>query len=279
MAKEDSSEKEVSAIIRVEGGIADEGMLEIYDAAAMIHGIARAINIVAHSFSENEEIRVKAHNAHGVKTLLHSSKKGCFEEQVDIVFSKKLASRIGHSVIVNNFWDYLTYCWSAAVGLEHTPTSSHLKKIVGKDEDFGYIIGDALESAMQDLHKPISRDGKSKIILERPRLGDILELNAKTRDYVTTRVEKTEVFEIIGNVTRFNVLSDFGRLYSDSEQRIISFKLTEARSNAMQKLVVQSMQDRVGGKAGKLKFFASQVLSSQGQVKRYIVQNIDSLDD
>lgn len=278
MAKEENSEKEVSAIIRVEGGTADDGILEIYDAASMIHGIARSINIVAHSFAKDEEIRVKAHSAHGVKTFLHSSKKGCFEEQIDVVFSSKLASKIGPSVIVNNFWDYLTYCWSESVGLNHAPKSSHLKKIVNKDEDFGYIIGDALESAMQDLHKPIFRDSTSKIFLFRPRIGDILEFNKKTLAYVTTRIEKSEVLTLVGNITRFNVLSDFGRLYSDSDKRIVSFKLTDSINNEMQKKVVQSMQDRVGGKGGKLKFHASQVLSSQGLVKRYVVHDIEEND-
>jgi hypothetical protein len=277
MAKEESSDKEVSAIIRVEGGTADEGMLEIYDAASMIHGVARAINIVAHSFSTDEqEIRVKAHTARGVKTLLHSSKKGCFEEQVDIVFSQKLASRIGPSVIVSNFWDYLMYCWSAAIGNDYDPTSSHLRKITSKDEDFFYIIGDALESAMQDVHKPISRDSKVKIYLARPRVGDVLQFNKESLAYITTRIEESEMLTFTGNVTRFNVLSDFGRLYSNKENRIVSFKLAEKNNKAMQKSVVQSMQDRIAEKGGKLKFHASQVLGSQGLVKRYVVHDIEA---
>lgn len=277
MAKDENSDKEVSAIIRVEGGTADDGMLEIYDAASMIHGIARAINIVAHSFATSEkEIRVKAHTARGVKTLLHSSKKGCFEEQVDVIFSHKLTSNIGPSVIVANFWDYLTYCWSAAAGTTHSPTSSHLKKITSKDEDFFFIIGDALESAMLDIHKPILRDNKVKIYLSRPRVGDTLEFNRETLAHITTRIEESEILKFEGNVTRFNVLSDFGRLYSDKENRIISFKLADNRNNkSMQKNVVQSMQDRIAGKGGKLKFDASQVISSQGLVKRYVIHDIE----
>lgn len=276
MAKEDSSEREVNAIIRVEGGTADEGTLEIYDAATMIHGIARAVNIVAHAFSKDEEIRVKAHNAHGVKTLLHSSKKGCFEEQIDIVFSNKLASKIGHSVITNNFWDYLNYCWSMSVGVDYTPTSSHLRKILEKDADFGYVVGDALESAMLELHKPVARDSKVKIFLARPRVGDMLTLNKDTLAFVNTRTENSEILTFTGNVTRFNVLSDFGRLFSNSEQRVVSFKIAEAEHNKMQKLVIQSMKDRVEGKGGKLTFQASQVLSSQGLVKRYVVHSIEA---
>ena len=266
--------KEVTALVRVEGGMADDGVLDIYDAADMIHGLARSLNIVAHSFANSEEIRVRANSAHGVQTLIHSSKKGCFEEQIDVRFSEKIVRQMGHSVIVNNFWDYLIYSWSAAVGKSANPGSSHLQKLVTVDEDFSYVIGDALESAMQGVHKPIARESKAKIYLSRPRVGDLLKFDKHTLDYVTTRVEESGKIEIIGNVTRYNVLSDFGRLYSDSEGRTISFKLAHPNDKGMKQQVIQSMQDRVSEKPGKLMFTASKVVSAQGLVKRYIVQDI-----
>lgn len=42
--------KEVNLILRLEGGVADEGLLDIYDAANTITGLARAVNLVAHFF-------------------------------------------------------------------------------------------------------------------------------------------------------------------------------------------------------------------------------------
>ncbi len=269
-----TTEKEVSALIRVEGGMADEGVLDMYDAANMIHGLARSLNMVAHSFANSEEIRVRANGAHGVQTLIHSSKKGCFEEQIDVRFSNEIVRRMGHSVIVSNFWDYLVFCWAASVGKSTDPTSSHLQKLVSKDEGFSHDIGDALESAMQDVHKPIARDSKTKIFLARPRVGDQLTLDKKTLAYVTTRTENSKIFDVIGNVTRYNVLSDFGRLYSDRERRVVSFKLAHPDDQKMRQLVVQSMQDHVNGHPGKLRFSVSEVLSSLDLVKRYIVQEI-----
>jgi hypothetical protein len=88
-----TAEKELSANVRVEGGIADKGVLDMYDAAGLIHGLARSLNIVAHSFANDEEIRSRANTATGVQTLIHSSKKGCFEEKIDVRFSKKLGKR------------------------------------------------------------------------------------------------------------------------------------------------------------------------------------------
>ena len=269
-----SNEKELSAIVRVEGGLADEGLLDMYDAANMIHGLARALNIVAHSFANEQEIRSRANSATGIQTLIHSSRKGCFEEQIDVRFSAAVAAPLGPTVVVNNFWDYLAFSWSAAVGKAYEPRSSNLKKIVSTADYFESEMADALESAMFDVHKPILHDRKAKIFLERPRVGDVLQLNRHTLDFVTTREEKTRKFHLVGNVTRYNVLSDFGRLYSDEEKRVISFRLMNANEAEMRELIVNSMRKHVLGLPDKLRFVVSEVISSTGQVKRYLVHSV-----
>lgn len=271
-----SNDKEISAVLRVEGGIADEGLLEIYDASALLYGLARSLNIVGHAFANNEEVRSRANNAHGVQTLINSSRKGCFEEQIDIRFAPKVVSRMGHTVIAGNFWDYFEYAFSAATGKPYAPSSSHLKRIVSKDPEYQFVIGDALESALFKLHKPVEREKGVKIIFSRPRLGDIFELNRSTLDYISLREEKSNKFIIVGNVTRYNVLSDFGRLYSNEQNRVISFKLANPNDGELRGMVVQSMQDHVKGQSGKLYFTVTEVISSQGEVKRYIVHNIST---
>lgn len=55
--------KEVSLILRVEGGVADEGLLDVYDAASTITGLARTVNLVAHAFANDEEVRTKNQGA------------------------------------------------------------------------------------------------------------------------------------------------------------------------------------------------------------------------
>ena len=271
-----TSDKEISAVLRVEGGIADEGLLEIYDASSMLYGLARSLNIVAHAFANNEEVRSRASTAQGVQTLINSSRKGCFEEQIDIRFAVKVVNRMGHSVIGNNFWDYLEYSFSAATGLPYTPVTSHLKKIVNKDPEYQYVIGDSLESALVKLHKPVEREKGVKIIFSRPRIGDVFELNRSTLEYISLREEKTKKFTLIGNVTRYNVLSDFGRLYADEQNRVISFKLANPNDAEFRRMVVQSMQDHVRGESGKLYFTVTEVISSQGEVKRYIVHKVSA---
>lgn len=267
-------EKEVSALIRIEGGIADDGKIDIYDAAGFINGLARSINIVAHAFANDEEIRKKAQAAHGSHAFLHSSEKGCFEERVDVVFEPKIVLNVGHSVIANNFWDYLTWCWTVAGGQTYVPETPFVKKVMQRDSEFVYEMADALETAMQSLHKPIARDRRMVMYLNRPRVGDVLMLDENSLDYVTTREEQVETDYIIGNVTRYSIVSDLGRLFSDRDERIISFKFADAEESRLKGLAIDSMRSRVDGEAGKMHFKVSKVVSAQGIVKRYIVHDI-----
>ncbi|TDQ73651.1 hypothetical protein [Paraburkholderia silvatlantica] len=268
------SEKELSLIIRIEGGTADEGVLDVYDAANTIYGVARAINLVAHAFANDDEVRKKNSSAHGASVFIHSSKKGCFEEQLDIKFDEHVAEKIGASVIVNNFWDYLTWTWSHSVGIEYEPRMPRIKKISERNDLFIHEIADALESPMQYMHKSIARDKTVKIYVNRPRVGDELAFDSDTLDYVSVREEQTDTEYITGNVTRVNVLSQFGRLYSDVEGRVISFELKNPDDRRVRGLSLKSMQDHNEGKPGKVYLKVSKIVSAQGVVKRYIVHDI-----
>lgn len=268
------NEKEISLILRLEGGIADEGLLDVYDAANTIYGLARAVNLVSHSFANEDEVRKKNQSAHGAKAFIHSSRKGCFEEQVDIRFDEVVANKIGRSVISNVFWDYVTWTWSNAVGFDFEPQTPQVKKIASKNDLFIYEISDALESPMQLIHRAIAKDRDITIFLNRPRMDDTLKLNHETLDYVTTREEQTETEYIVGNITRVNVLSHFGRLFSDEEGRVVSFELANPDDHRVRGLSLKSMQEHNDGNAGKMHLKVSKIVSAQGVVKRYVIHDI-----
>ncbi|WP_454867603.1 DUF7946 domain-containing protein [Pseudomonas farris] len=266
--------KEVNLVLRLEGGVADEGLLDIYDAANTITGLARAVNLVAHSFVNNEEVRLKNQSAKGAQAFVHSSRKGCFEEQVDIRFDEKIAKKVGNSVLVGVFWDYLTWVLSNSVGIEVEPSTSYVKKVAQKNELFIHEIADALESPMLLIHRAIDRDEKVKVFFNRPRVGDALTLGTETLDYVTTREIAAGSEYIVGNVTKVNVLSHFGRLFSDEENKVVSFALAHPDDHRLKGLSLKSMQEHNDGLPGKVHLRVKKIVSAHGVVKRYIVEDI-----
>ncbi len=266
--------KELSLVLRIEGGTADEGLLDVYDAADTISGIARAINILTHSFANDEKLRKQGQSAHGARAFIHSSKKGCFEEQIDIHFDGKVVNKIGSSVIKNAFWDYLNWTWSYALGEEREPSTSYVKNVATKKELFVDEIANILESPLQDIHKSITRDKDITIYINRPRIGDILTLNSDTLDYVTTREEQTETEYVTGNITRTSVISHFGRLFSDEENRVLSFEFANPDDRRAKDLALKSMREYNQGRDGKFHLKVSKILNARGAVKRYIVHDL-----
>lgn len=266
-------DKDLSILLRIEGGTADSGVLDIYDAANTMYGMARAVNLVSHAFSNDGKIKKRCDTASGAQAFVHSSIKGCFEEQVDLYFTPKVRNKIGKSVISNVFWDYLTWCWSASNGVIYEPQTPYVKKFMKKDREFIYEMADILESPMQYIHKAIRRNNDVNIFISRPRVGDVLKLSSETFNFVTTREESNKKEIIEGNVTRFNVLSDFGRLFSDNENRVVSFEMIKG-TKLMKRLAIDSMKDKISDKDGKLQFKVTKVISGQGIVKRYLVHDI-----
>jgi len=59
--------------------------------------------------------------------------------------------------------------------------------------------------------------------MERPR-SQVLTFNKDTLAWVKTRDENPEIEKILGNITRYNVLSKNGRLYDYALERTVPFK-------------------------------------------------------
>lgn len=269
-------EKSLSALFCVEGGMADQSILPAYDVGQMLVGIARASNIIAHAFSKNDEIRKRAEAANEVETLVSPSRKGCFEEEITFRFSPKLVGRMGASVIANGFWDYYGYAWSSAVGYEYVPRTPFLTRRLAANELLGQEMAEALETALQEVHRPIHTDRNLKIEVIRPRVGVAFSLDATTMDYIATREDVKNKLTIIGNVTRFNILSGFGRVFVSTEKRVVPFRIVDNRDDGLMKQAVASMNDSLvdNFRKGKRRFTVHKIESANGQLKRYVVHEI-----
>lgn len=267
---------EIGFFIRVEGGDADDGRVNLYDGAKSISGLARSVNLVSHSFANNEDVRTKGDNPKDVKTYIHSSTKGCFEERIDVVFSDKLADKIGPSVIQKNFWDYLIWSWSAAVGREYEPITPYVRRIESENAPYADEIGNALQPAMLELHRLIRENESVTIKLVKLRGQEELEFNEESYQYVSASNKSEEVVYCYGNVTKYNILSGVGRYYDDKQRKIVSFQLLDhnAKQND-ESLAVRSMEQRIRGDEGKIRFRGHTLKTARGRLKKFLVDSIE----
>lgn len=277
------SDINISIILQIEGGSADSGVLDVYEASDTLLGVARSVNMVAHSFANEQEIRKRVNTAKGAKAFVHSSLKGCFEEKIDIVFDENVAQKMGESVVRKNFVDYLAWCWNSAIGVEYEPVTPYVIKL-SKNEDVEDVfideMADALESPMQHLHRAIAANKNVSISFVRPRvLEPFVKLDSDSYSYVNTRTASTELYEINANVTRYNTLSKYGRMFSDEEGRVVSYifdmnEYSEDVQRDAKEKMLWSMQDANRGGNGKLVLKVCRIESAMGVVKRYVVRDV-----
>ncbi len=101
-----------------------------------------------------------------------------------------------------------------------------------------------------------------------------MTLDAETNEYVNVRDKSEDDEYILGNVTKFNILTNYGRVFDDKLRRVVSFQVIEDPSHRLRSLITKSMHERVSGRSGKLHFLVRRVENAVGTVKRYVVYDI-----
>ncbi len=263
--------KELELKISYNGGSASDGLLDIYDAGISIRGLSRSLVITTHAFIHKGEIRRRADVVRGAKIYISPPRHGSFEEVVRIILSQEAASAVGYSIAAAAFWDFLKWTWSAAVGKATEPETSYVKRIADRKEPFLGEMATVLEPSMADLHRPMESEKDMTIDVVRPRVGSIITLNYETLQYVTTRSESDVIKDVYGNVTKYNILSGFGRFFDDNEGRTVSFDIDQEMGADEKRLLTWSMDQRSQGQPGKLLIDVIRVLNARNELKRYRV--------
>lgn len=263
--------KELKFVIRYQGGSAENHRVDLYEAAKSFHGLARALAISTHALASDGEIRHRVHSIPGVEFYLQPGQKGSLIEIVSIVFSDPIAQSIGTSVLGAAFWDMINYSWRHATGTNPEPSHARIKKIIKNREDFTDEIVNALEVPLQELHTPIGGDNRISIQIKKPGGEVIVELNSETYNYVFTNSEAEIRLNIRGNVTKYNIVSGYGRFFDEAENRTIPFNLSNEMTTAKKGLLTASLHHAGQSAQGTILIDAKAVLTRTNRVKRYLI--------
>jgi hypothetical protein len=261
--------KRIEIKLHYDGGTADDGVLNLYDAGTSISGFARALAITTHALLNDGAVRKRAEGAEGAEFYISPSRQGSFLEVITVVITSDAAKAVGLGILGNVFWDFIKLVWSKTVGKEAEPETPKIRRLIDQNPELLDEIGAVLESALQQAHRPIQQDRQIEISIQRPRVGTILTLDTETLAYVTTRAKSDLVVGLIGNVTRYNILSGFGRFYDDVQECTIPFDLEDSLSAKEKRLLTWSMDQRVQGHEGKIAIDVTEITNAKGYIKRY----------
>ncbi|MDO8373881.1 MAG: hypothetical protein Q7K57_59030 [Burkholderiaceae bacterium] len=271
--------KHTEIVIQYEGKKSESGRLDLFDAAESLHGFTRVLNRIAHAFANDDDARSKVPKPLNVKTYMTGAKKGCFETLIEIEFSEKVSRSMGPSVVIGNFWDYFTYTFSLGVGIEHHPTTSYLRKKIDKNEGHFDEIAAALEGYLTEVHRPIKSNEATTIAIVRPRVGQAILMNHRTLEYVGTTLKSNLIEYWIGNVTKYNILTGYGRAYIDELGRTVPFNLIDFDGDShAHTSAAASMEEgaRMMGN-GKREFGGYEVTNAAGLTKRLLINSIEEV--
>lgn len=249
-----------------ENGIADDHRLDLYDAAVSLNGIARSLAITTHALV-NGEIRTHGESAHGAKFFLLPSRKGSFIVEAAIW----IGAAIGSGVV----YDFIKYGFQEATGIGDD-TEDRSKALQKRIEPTIGELPATLESALVDVHRPIRRDSEMIIKVSRPRGEVLITFDENTAGYLEPHVAKVDE-PIVGNVTRYNTLSRWGKFYDRSQGRVISFFLLPAVSEYERSLITWSLHENNLNHQGTLKLTATALITSNERIKRYNVSSVQQI--
>lgn len=263
----------ITFAIKYHEGDAKDGRLDMYDAAVSFQGFAKALSITAHALLNDGEIRRKGNRIEGGELYINPSRKGSFEQIVTFVITNKEA--IGASIAAAAFYDLIKWTWSKTLELSYEPKTAHVMKLSERIEPFIGEMEEALEIPLEQAHRPIKKDNQVIITLKRQRVGEVIKLDSETLSSVSLQTETETTQNIRGNVTRYNILSGYGRFYDDELERTVSFKIEDDVSTSQKQLLTWSLhhaQESEG--SGKLLFDAKRINTAKGIIKRYLVSNV-----
>lgn len=279
-----------------EGGMADEALIDFYDAAEAIDGFQRTLALTTH-LALNGEIITQAPSLKNARILVAPPEEGSWKITAMVLAGLYMAATaprdtpLGH--LVGSIYDYAvsqslgfhvdyeTSLWQQYLELKQNdptlipPLESKVDALIEK-----------IEAPIKAIHRPlVASETASQVKIERKvgtsRLPLRTPLTPETYQYVsfTSRDERPRTIE--GRVSSYNVNTFKGRIFDFALGRPVPFELADvARDLWSIGLITGSLNanalSRLRGE-GDLQCRAFADESRTGIVKRYLITDVRRL--
>lgn len=254
--------------LRFKGQDEEVNALDLYDGSASFHGFAKALQIVAHAYL-NDEITTRATALKGGSLSFGAPRRGSVLFDIVARFNRKPKTA---PLNADTFYDFTKVALSRATGdLEASANTSFVERKLAADEPFFDELGETLEGSLQQAHRSIDNEGVV-VVLERPRTP-LLMFDKTTSAWVNTRDENPDAQEFRGNMTRFNTQTGNGRAFIRSVRRIIPIRKADNFKDANKAWMTWSLHGSHLSIDKDLIFAGRKIVSATGETKRILLDD------
>ncbi|TIW20100.1 MAG: hypothetical protein E5V65_09020 [Mesorhizobium sp.] len=282
--------------LEFDGNEADRNLLDFYDAAQAFGGFQRSLALTTHLIV-NGEIITQAPALKNAAILVRPPEVGSWKAVAvvtgTILLSGGVASKdsvLGH--LLTSAYDYVI---SESLGFhvdfekslgqqieEHRAISDEVPRELDQGK-FEALI-EKVESAVRDLHRPISHSGTAATaILGESQSGLIVRktgptLDRATFEYIDVTNLGSDQKSYAGKVSSYNSNTYKGRVYVEDEGRPVPFTLAEVSrdSKTISKIVGSlsaNAMDRFDQRA-EIRFSALRYESKNGRLKGFLILRV-----
>ncbi|QZD89430.1 hypothetical protein K3148_11500 [Qipengyuania aurantiaca] len=275
-----------------EGGEADKGSLEFYDASKALAEFQRSLALTTHLVLHGEII-TQAPSAKGFQIFVPPFEEGSWKTKAKVLIGGAFLvgsvgkdSPVGH--MVTSVYD-LVLQTTMGFSADYDKTLQELYLDTQKNK-----IGDGkidslcekVETSVADMHRPIvasktaTRAQITRCDYQNVDVGPLM--SPLTYEYVKQTKREEDENEIVGYVSSYNINTYTGRIYSVEEDRPIPFELhDELRDKKTIGLITRSQHfngQNPFDERALITFICNRLVSANGKVKRLIVLSVHEGD-
>lgn len=278
------------------GGMADEHLLDFYDASRAMMGFERTLALTAHLVL-NDEIITQVTSLKGAKVLLGPMEAGSLKIPAYIFAGATAVYSLG-SLEANNPLGHLMYSAydamvHAALGVslsyekplrEHIDASTKEANVFRPADPKIQALAEKCEAPLAEMHRPITKSQSAtsaELVQNRPAnpprpIGP--PMSQQTYDFLRYAEKDRHPISVMGKVSSYNLNSFKGRIFCFDEERLISFTLDEScRTPSAIKQIVGSLRANAVGTNDESSILHLHVISERrrtGSVRSYRVLQV-----
>ncbi len=285
----------VSISLSYAGSLADNNVIDMYDAARGLAGFHRSLALTTHLILHGEII-TQAPALRDAQIITTTPEEGSWKVTAVIlgglwtVATAPKDSVPGH--LLFSAYDYVINeslgfhpSFDKALGVQYEENMK-AKKITQEKID---SLIEKTERSVGDMHRPIvgSQSATRAHLIGIDNLGKRKglgpEMNQTTYQYLSTTVRERRDVILVGAVSSFNINTFKGRIFVYDEMRPVPFELSEEAQNTETLVhLTSSLRSNAAnprGRSGTVRLTAERLVSSTGRLKALIVNGVGSDDD